>query len=183
MGITLECSWNEDHDLYIKETTIIRIFVNIHSKTIWRFFVINFVVYTIWDLVTLTLFVWKLRSLSINVSEKLASNPVFMKIRRNMHRIIVLAIMYEIPFLLYLVLYAVRGYLLDDVEQRLFWIAFVVTGTHRTFLVINSLSMFLMQQHNSKEYGTFLKWIVRLKLHFCCCCYRRSVVKQRNYFL
>ena len=29
----------------------------------------------------------------------------------------------------------------------------------------------------------FLKWLTTLKLHFCCCCYRRDILEQRDYFL
>ena len=40
-----------------------------------------------------------------------------------------------------------------------------------------------MLQHNERDYELFLKCISTLKLHFCCCCYRKAVEDQLEYFL
>jgi len=178
-SITMHCGWE-------KQSGSLQSLVMVHE--LWRIFdyrmmyilwVINFLLYIAWDLTTLMLFVWKLRSLPI--PETIASDPVLVKIRRNITRIIILTIFYEIPFLIS-ILSAIVIRVILKLDHSIKWTVFVEYFLDRTLSIFMALSVYFMLQHNSKEYGIFLTWIVKFKLQFCCCCYHRSVIKQRDYF-
>ena len=47
---------------------------------------------------------------------------------------------------------------------------------------VMSYAVYLMQRHNTSQYGLFLKRVTCCKLHFCCCCYRTAVLEQLEFF-
>ena len=47
--------------------------------------------------------------------------------------------------------------------------------------VVYSLSMYLMQDHNSKEYRMFLRLLQKLKVHWCCFCCWNVLKRQYHY--
>ena len=57
-------------------------------------------------------------------------------------------------------------------------ISYAITGLVR---VVYSLAMYLMQDHNSKEYQMFLKLLQKLKVHWCCCCCWNVLKRQYHY--
>ena len=99
-----------------------------------------------------------------------------------LQRVVLLTILYEIP----VVWVFISGVILDAMNSesnRDTLIThdnkvIIAAGLYRTSwllasIVIN-LSIFLMQQHNSKEYEKFLRMVYKCKLYhvFCCCCKR-----------
>lgn len=88
-------------------------------------------------------------------------SPVTIAVRRNiqsiLHRVLIMTLFYMIGTS----------------------IIYMVSFTFSAFVpVIYSLSMFLMQDHNTKEYVYFLRTVIRWKLYLCCCCYGRIIQEQ-----
>ena len=135
--------------------------------------------YFIWDITTLLLLVFKLRSLTKATSTSNNANSQYfvLGIQRNLTRIVILTVFYMLTNAMGVIWYFIFG----DVNE--YW----VEHSEVVFYLLSSTSMsyavFLMQPHNSREYGLFLDLLICLKLHFCCCCYRYDVVNQREYFL
>ena len=61
------------------------------------------------------------------------------------------------------------------------WINVVSFAFNAGVPVVFSLSMFLMQDHNTTEYIVFLRILIRFKLFWCCCCCGRMVGEQYQF--
>ena len=139
------------------------------------------VLYLIWDLITLLLFVLKRRSLTRPSSAK--SLFLVIGIKRNMTRIVILTIFYMVIRSLSMAWYSLLEY--NNYDAFWHWREQYYAGN--VFYLLSSTTMsyavYLMEPHNSREYGLFLKRLICLKIHWFCCCYRPDVIKQREYFL
>ena len=146
-------------------------------KTLATFYIIATTLYLIWDCTTLLLFVTKLRSVIQSTTRD--SGSMILSIRRNMMRIIILTLLYQLTQAIDTILIFNKYYhgLTGTLVAHLSTVAFLLLTTTMSY------SVFLMEPHNSMEYGLFLKRMICIKFHFCCCCYRHDVVAQRRYFL
>ena len=144
------------------------------------FTLVAVVLYLIWDIAILLLLVTKVRSLIGSASkDSVDSEFIIIGIHKNMTRIVILTIFYmtmQAVDTIYFFIYNIR-YLVAP------WAVYIDTGS---FLILNSVmsyAVFLMQHHNSMEYGVFLIRAIFCKLHYCCCRYYRDVLDQRDHFL
>ena len=162
--------WTEDHEFYV-------VFVawSLEEWAIWDS--IATALYLIWDITTLLLLVTKLRSLT--ASKSAYAERLVLGIRRNMMRIVILTIFY----MLMTAAYTVSDFWCYYYKQGNIWSWCVRSGSWLLSSTAMSYAVFFMEPHNSREYGLFLKLLIGMKLHFCCCCYRGDVVKQRDHFL
>ena len=162
--------WTEDHQYHFEPAA--------WSFVEWAMWdSIAMALYLIWDITTLLLLVFKLRSLTASTS--VHSERLVVGIRRNMMRIVILTIFY----MLMTAAYTISDFWCYYYEQATVWDWCVSAGLWLLSSTTISYAVFFMEPHNSREYGLFLKRLIGLKLHFCCCCYRGDVVKQRDHFL
>ena len=138
--------------------------------------------YLFWDITTLTLLVFKLRALTKLTLETTAtkSDEILIGIQRNVARIVILTIFYMVMMALYMIWFLKIEYFAVGTNWE--WYVNDVLGLLSTTSM--SYAVFLMQPHNSGEYGIFLKGVICLRLHWCCCCcYRHEVVSQKQHFM
>ena len=171
----VECGWTENHQFYVESAW------DLEEWAVWDS--IETALYIIWDITTLLLLVIKLRSLTASITTLSEhSERLMLGIRRNMMRIVILTIFYMLMTAAYTISFFWAYFYWQ--ENMLHWR--VSAGLNGLWLLSSttmSYAVFLMEPHNSREYGLFLKQLIGLKLHFCCCCYRGDVVNQRNHFL
>eukprot|EP01084_Bolivina_argentea_P094473 169835_1 len=116
--------------------------------------------YMTWDLIILSLYVYKLMSFNVTKSKNI-------RIRLILIRILILAALYHIVLLL----------LLNQI-----WIDKLLRFTMNSQILpcLLSLSMsysvYLMQGHNSDAYKSFLMFIHFLRIDYICCCCCKSVI-------
>ena len=134
--------------------------------------------YLIWDITTLLLLVFKLRAITSSTTANLENEQLLIVLRRNMTRITVLTIFYMMVVAISIIWDSAIDYI--DAGAWLLWVDLVLYLLSPTVM---SYAVFLMQPHNSREYGRFLNRLIFFKLHFCCCCYREAVVVQRDHFM
>ena len=139
------------------------------------------VLYLIWDITTVSLFVLKLRTLTQSATDR--TEPLVNGIHRNMTRVVVLTIFYLMTRAVAVGWYSFLQYTGYDAFWH--WKAQYYTSNafYLTTTTAMSFAVFLMQPHNPREYGLFLKRIICLRLHFLCCCFYRDMKNERDYFL
>ena len=92
-----------------------------------------------------------------------------------LRKILVLTFMYEIAAGIAII----TGFFANRPNTELFFAddaAFVVA------VFCCNYSMYLMQQHNDKEYKQFLRFVDKLKLQYICCCCK-SVINDAGIFM
>ena len=57
--------------------------------------------------------------------------------------------------------------------SEIYWMWTIYVGNWCVLSTTMSLSIFLMQHHNSKEYELFLRLLYTSKLYYICCCCKR----------
>ena len=138
--------------------------------------------YLVWDITTLLLFVFKLRSLTHSYSPIGSSAYLVIGIRRNMIRMLILTISYMMMAALHTIFFYYIYYYLQ-IQHYNDWYFCIDHGLYLLSSTTMSYAVFLMERHNTREYGQFLKWIICCKLHYLCCCYHDDVVAQRYHYL
>eukprot|EP01084_Bolivina_argentea_P215229 365399_1 len=156
-----KCGWDGNHDFYEHKWNPLNI---MHTKSMRTG--IAGIVFTLWDLTTLSMYIYKVRSFKIITSESTIHN----RIEYILNRIILLTVLYEIPLLVMTSTYVISAIfnLNKNGLHALNWIFLVCRVMASVFI---SFSSFLMQEHNSKEYMYFLRIISECKVHyiFRCC--------------
>ena len=173
-----KCGWSRDHNFHYEYWY----FIDIQQWAIW--YGVNIAMYLLWELIILLLFVFKMRSLSSGLTAS-AKLMVF-GIRKEMTRIIILTILYLISCFVDAIWFPAEY----DFEARTFIVKalgldgwYFIDGLFDSLrATVMSYAVYLMQRHNSSEYGLFLRRVTCCKLHFCCCCYRTAVLEQLEYF-
>ena len=134
--------------------------------------------YPLWEFTTLSLLVYKLRSVARKNTEnadytlQTTSSDLRRNIRRKLSRVVLLTLFYLIPSIISAPLSTV---LLKTAYSPI---------SHTVLMLIISLyvvAVYLMLSHNTNEYIRFIRVIIALKLHYCCCDYRIAL-KQQSYF-
>merc|ERR1712079_368764 len=90
LTFNLTCGWNDDFDSVSRWTLVIYYIVPIKPDTLFTIYFVHWALLIVWDMVTVSLFIYKLHTLPI--STKIAADPVFIKIRQNLVRIVILTI-------------------------------------------------------------------------------------------
>ena len=134
--------------------------------------------YFVWEISIFLLLVFKLRTLTKSTTTA-NLKVLVIGIQRNMERIVILTII----SIMMLALEKIEDITGDSVSAHSDWESHINLTLHLLSNTTMSCVVYLMQPHNSREYGQFLNRIICLKLHFCCCCYRGVVVNQRDHFL
>ena len=85
----------------------------------------------------------------INEFQNLRTNQIQENIQLILWRVVILSLLYK--FITFFMIFMSRSF--------------------RSFISLSySLSMYLMLDHNTAEYITFMRWFTRFQLHWCCCC-------------
>ena len=160
-GIRIKCGINSKFQYYY--TTI--------GDYPWIVLTGSIVVFlgVIWDITTLALYLFKIRLFR---EYKDAEPAVYKRILSILYKIVILTVFYDISMSITALCILVTRYLP--------WLEFITTSIATAQTVTFSLSMYLMLDHNVKQYTIFLRFIHRCKLYLCCCCYGYMVVEQLN---
>ena len=126
----------------------------------------------LWDLVTLVLYISKIRSLVHNSMD--IDQNMYKRILTTLRKIIILTLFYQISGVILLCIALVMN---EFVDADLAW--FIWTIVFTTLIpVLMSISMYLMMGHNQYHYVKFLKMIRWLRLHWICCKWSCMVIDQ-----
>ena len=165
-GFPTKCGWiHNDNYQFIQYTEKIESFkVNDYGGII--ILAASVLIYLSWDLVTLSLYINKIKGFKKFKSMNLI---IFKRILDIMYRVCVLTLFYQIGVVVSTVPLVISSIIVFPA-----WLS-ILLGSFPTIFI--SLSMFLMLEHNTKEYGHFLRAIYRIKLYYLCCCYRRYIIE------
>ena len=117
--------------------------------------------YLSWDVLTLILYVSKIISFK---RYKEINLVIYKRILFILYKIVILTLFYEIISLLTSVIFILVVAMTSDTIFRI--VTSVISDIN---IVAVCYAMYLMMDHNVKEYTRFLKMIKRLKLYFFCC--------------
>ena len=131
---------------------------------------------SIWDISTLLLYVFKTLSLRRKIGNVQDADKRIMAVLK---KILILTLFYEIIYAISS-LVMVMNFMLFDGENDIFRIMTSFGYMFQPTAV--NISMYLMQNHNQKEYDKFLRIIRRYKLKWCCCGLTEIDVKSKNEF-
>ena len=122
-------------------------------------FFVDIVLFLAMDLMTVLLYWCKIHSFAKYRAEKYRAS--YQRVQSVLHRVLILTFFYQISgFWLYTI-----GLMADSMLG--------VSSTVVTMAVLSmilSISVFLMEDHNTKEYLGFLRFLRGLRLYLCCCC-------------
>ena len=123
---------------------------------------INNLFFTSWDVTTLFLFLWKIRTFLSTTKNEIQS--VHQRIKGIMYKIAIITIFYQliiVPMTLFANVY--RTWVNPGDFRWMLWLTNVTTSLSLSY------SMYLMMDHNKTHFVKFLKCIDRLKLDWICC--------------
>ena len=190
MAIALpsKCGYHRDFNIFweYRESTVLfegNVYDNEHyQRTYYLWFIIHSVLGLLWDLTTLMLYCYKIWKIS--KIYRTQRDAVWKNVLLILHRIVILTVFYQIC--LFLVVCVTAGLYsipsssstndagIHSMQQVL---------TFLTLQVALSLSMYLMQEHNTKEYHQFLRLLRRCYLNYLCyCCCHQMVDRQLDEF-
>eukprot|EP01084_Bolivina_argentea_P148921 260258_1 len=127
------------------------------------------IIYLLWDFTTLLLYVAKVRSFRKYKTEQI---DVYRRIMAILNKILILTFVYEIMVIFGFFVMVIAATNLQN--GAVFVILYAANWGCVT--IVYSFSMFLMQEHNVKEYKKFLKLLYDMKLHYICCCCCKSII-------
>ena len=137
---------------------------------IW--FLFNMLLYIIWDVSTLLLYGFKLKSMKKQYKE---SQPiVYKRIAAILYKIFILSLFYEIVTVISAFILITFGSI--GLDSNFFD---VLSAVWSCFVPLSfSYSIYLMMEHNHDKYVTFLRYIYKFRLYLCCCCCGHIVMDQ-----
>ena len=155
------CKLNETHYYFQRRNLII--LEPYAVRTLWASIIR--IIYWFWDLLTLYLYIRKVRMLKKSQEKQ---DIVARRIESIISRILIVTLFYQIPLILIIlswIVSAVRGWYGSDWYIIFGWI---FLNAIRSFLF--SFSVSLMLEHNTSRYIKFIKIVKVLKLHVLCFC-------------
>ena len=158
-----KCGINDKFEFYYQPKHVINI--NISGL----YYIVISICAFVWDLFTLYLYISKIRSFMI-YKDKHPS--VYKRIQYILQKIFILTMLYQMTGLILMLIVGPLDVIFNTFAP---WAHGILTGI---IPLIVSLSMYLMMDHNVKEYIRFLKVIQFLKLNYLCCQWRYFVVEQ-----
>ena len=157
------CGINNNFEYYQDDYTIVnKEFLNIVH-------VIN-LVYTIWDFGTLLLYIFKVMSFK---KFKTRETKIYNRIMSILIRIVILTILYQIFAVLWIIISIIDVIL----KQNMLIVYMLYAIIHCLGSISLCYSMYLMQQHNNKQYTKFLY------IFHVCCCYKSMVVYELELYI
>ena len=177
VGLTTQCGIRKTGDAYFVRYYPFR--NNVQYVIIW----ITTLLLVPTDPLILALYWWKARSLTPRTGQQDAQNKVYIRIRLILNRIIILSLFYLTVFLcafLIPMIWAITAILADGNELISDSILVILAPVVITCI---SYSVYLMQDHNTKEYIRFLSILNRYKFYCCCCCCYGMVRGQYQFVL
>ena len=139
--------------------------------------IIPHVLYVAFEFITVSLYWLKVDALRPNVCGNIndTDSPIHNRIYSILHRILILTYFYVgvnvIMFML-----GCASHVPIEMELINFSLSWIWPSSINSLSI--SYSMFLMQDHNTSEYITFLRFIKRNKCVFCFCCFGPMVNEQ-----
>ena len=112
------------------------------------------------DVTTVLLYGCKIRSFSRYKHS--ANDAIYKRLLCILRKILILTFFYQIFTVCLTVLYLIGMTIFGDIPISPMLLSIISLSV--------SISMYLMQDHNSTEYMLFIKSLYRSKLYFCCCC-------------
>eukprot|EP01084_Bolivina_argentea_P045124 83056_1 len=132
-------------------------------------FVAFILINVLWDFTTLMLYVIKVASFR---KLKTDQKHVYERIKSILNRIILLTLLYELTIVI--VLFTIAILIITKWNNPIGGIIYhLVWG----LITINwSVSLFLMEQHNNKQYKQLLNILYYFKLYYICCCCKSMMI-------
>ena len=130
------------------------------------------------DIMILLLYLFK--DWEIGKSQKSKENGVWNNVLFILHRIVIITIFYQICFIFLVSFYIISGMFLglEDTVMKVV-VNELVSEMLICYIAINSFSMFMMMDHNTKAYVHFLHFLRRFGLNYLCCCCCHKMVDQQ----
>ena len=156
-----ECGFNDKYEFFSYPTQLF------DGRYIfpWSYYGVSKLGIVAWDLLTLFLYVFKIWTFKRYTKNE---QNVYKRIMSILHKIFILTIFYEVFSMLY------GGIVLFT---PIWWCWSIA----RQLVSLSiSVSMYLMMDHNNKQYLKFLKIIYFFRFHWMCCCCRYLVMDQMN---
>ena len=152
-------------------------FIHDDQSRILSWFIIACISCLSWDLFTLFMYIYKIRAFRRYRNDlETTSRIVYKRIMNNLNKIAILTSFYHITCTIVLVIAVIFAIIFENE---------LVPRSHKVIAICCeslsiSYSMYLMMDHNKKQYVTFLKYIYRMRLYWLCCCCGHMVVDQFN---
>ena len=140
------------------------------SNLIWIWSLMTGLIYLFWDITTLGLYVYKIRSFR---NEPIIYKPVLSLL----YRILILTLFYEIILFISVVIIAIL--IISSSISRAVTNSFTALLFNLSIVSV-SYSMHLMMDHNLKQYDKFLRVIYYFRFHHLFCKYKYIVTDQLN---
>ena len=127
--------------------------------------------YIIWDVITLMLYIFKIRMFTKSTNSK--DDKVKNRILSILNKITIITLFYQ--FIAFLI-GAITSFLPNRNLYRI-----VIEGLISLIFILYSYSIYIMMDHNKKSYQWFLKILYRFKLYFVCYCFcKKRLMEQLN---
>ena len=177
IGLTSQCGFRTNGDAYL-----VRYYPfdnNAANLIAWMSFLLS----PPPDLLILAMYCWKARSLTTRNGLQDGQNKVYIRVRLILNRVIILSFFYWIIFLFWCLISIIEPItvIFSGGKAKLTYnIPMILVAV---VPVCVSYSVYLMQDHNTKEYIHFLSILNKYKLYFCCCCCYGMVRDQYQFVL
>eukprot|EP01084_Bolivina_argentea_P063386 115750_1 len=164
-GIPSVCGINKKYEFYVEF-----IYFEKELRDFTRL-VAGGLIYFTWDILTLLLYAFKIRSFKKFKGENMAIHKRILSI---LYRVLICTLFYEIVSLICIICYFMFKY----VAENSVWSDILYHFCEGLPVVIYSYSLCLMLQHNTMQYIRFLKFLKQSKFNYFCCCYKFIVIDQ-----
>ena len=151
--VNKNCRFKNDGNVEIEKFVLI--------KWDWYWHSIVETLYIVLEVTTVSLYWYKVQSFQRN--QTVIDRAVYNRVQSILHRVLILTFFYLLIWILVSALWVVTG----------FWMYSLVR-------LSISYSMFLMQDHNTSEYVTFLRFVKRYRCCLCLCCLNSMVREQHR---
>ena len=129
--------------------------------------------YTIWDFITLSAYIWKIRSFTRYSSDINNADIIHKRIVRILYKITILTIFYQINVIIFSIIGTITGHISSQVVTDI-----VETFSFCMVVFTVNVSMYLMMEHNRKRYVKFLRVLHYYRIDWICYCCKGMVESQ-----
>lgn len=173
LGVALLDVANPVTTCYVNETIGAVIKHETFLDNIWLYFYVAMtaLMLALDDIATVMLYICKIHSL--RVYDNLKTQEVYLRIQSILYRVVILTFLYQLTIMWATATLVFIVYKFKLTKEML------VCGSLFESLAF-SVSMYLMQDHNTAEYVKFLQIVNKYKLYLCCCCCFRMVKDQHR---
>eukprot|EP01084_Bolivina_argentea_P187653 323173_1 len=175
IGIPLQCGINKHAQFYTNNKQLFPDLNSTHQsmrpRNMW--FAGQTGVYFCWDMLTLLLYVIKLKTFKKFKTENIT---IYKRIVRIMYRVLILTLFYEMVGFIVIILGMLASIYIPPNYKD--WMHVINQLSQLVISTLYTYSIYLMLEHNTSEYIKFLKFLNYVKLKYFCCCYHYVVVDQ-----